>query len=78
MKSCYIILTNKTNCIITDGGKQKWIVIRAMEMVNWNVRIVMVKKEKVKGVTTVKVKDVLDVIAVTVAADLNRRGCCAG
>ncbi|MFK3959660.1 hypothetical protein [Pseudalkalibacillus hwajinpoensis] len=47
-------------------------------MVNWNVRIVMVKKEKVKGVTTVKVKDVLDVIAVTVAADLNRRGCCAG
>jgi hypothetical protein len=75
--SCYIILTNKTNCIITDGGKQKWIVTLVMEMVNLNVRTVMGKKEKMKVVTTVREKDASGVTVVTVAVDLNRRESCA-
>lgn len=45
-----------------------------MEMESLSVRIVMGKKEKVKGVTTAKEKGALVVIAVTVAEDLNREG----
>ncbi|WP_273834536.1 hypothetical protein [Guptibacillus sedimenti] len=77
MESCYIILTNKTNCIITDGGNLKWIVTLVMEMVNLNVRTVMGKKEKMMVVTTVREKVALDVTVVTVAVGLNRRESCA-